>query len=246
MSQPERHTAYILHRRPYRETSLLVELFTEDAGRVGVVARGARKPRKGATPLEPFRPLQVGLVGGGELRTLRGAETLGAAAGLRGEALYLGFYLNELLLRLCARFDPYPRVFGAYRETLAALAGGGRDRPLRAFEAGLLRELGLAPDWDRCAGCGEPVVPEASYAWQAELGLLCAACTRAPRPYAGRAVAALQSATADLEETERRQARDLMRQALAPHLGARPLESRQLLRSLRRGDGRVPEDGGQA
>ena len=237
MSQPESHTAYILHRRPYRETSLLVELFSEDAGRVGVVARGARKPRKGATPLEPFRLLQVGWAGRGELRSLRGAEALGAPADLRGEALYLGFYLNELLLRLCARFDPYPRVFGAYRETLAALAGGGRDRPLRAFEAGLLRELGLAPDWGRCAGCGEPVAPASNYAWQPEFGLLCAGCTNGPTPYSGRAVAALQSAAAEVGDTERRQARDLMRQALAPHLGSRPLESRELLRSLRRGEG---------
>jgi DNA repair protein RecO (recombination protein O) len=237
VSQPESHTAYILHRRPYRETSLLVELFTEDAGRVGVVARGARKPRKGATPLEPFRPLQVAWAGRGELRSLRGAEALGAPADLRGETLYLGFYLNELLLRLCPRFDPYPRVFGAYRETLAALADGGRDRPLRAFEAGLLGELGLAPDWERCAGCGEPVAAEASYAWQAELGLLCPSCSGGPHPYSGRAVLALASAPDELGEAERREARDLMRQALAPHLGPRPLESRELLRSLRQGPG---------
>lgn len=240
MSQPESHTAYILHRRPYRETSLLVELFTEDLGRVGVVARGARKPRKGATPLEPFRPLQVGWGGRGELRSLQGAEALGAPAGLRGEALYLGFYLNELLLRLCARFDPYPRVFGAYRETLAALAQGGRDQSLRLFEAGLLRELGLAPDWGRCGGCGASVDPEQSYAWEPGIGVACPACTGRPRPFSGRAVRRL-TGEEGADRTERREARDLMRAALAPHLGSRPLASRELLRSVGRGDS--PKEG---
>jgi DNA repair protein RecO (recombination protein O) len=237
VSQPETHTAYILHRRPYRETSLLVELFTEAAGRVGVVARGARKPRKGATPLEPFRPLHVSWAGRGELRSLRGAEPAGPPAALRGEALYLGFYVNELLLRLCPRFDPYPRAFGAYRETLAALAGGGRDRPLRAFEAGLLRELGVAPDWGRCARCGTAVVPEAAYAWEPEAGVVCGACTYGQRPYSGTAVLGLEAAGGELGPENRRQARDLMRAALAPHLGTRPLESRELLRALRRGEG---------
>jgi len=236
VSRPEAHTAFILHRRPYRETSLLVELFSEDAGRVGVVARGARKPRKGATPLEPFRPLRVSWSGRGELRSLRTSEAAGAATGLRGEALYLGFYLNELLLRLCPRFDPYPRAFAAYRQTLTALAEGGRDRPLRAFEAGLLGELGLAPDWERCAGCGAAVRDHGAYAWEPELGLLCGGCTAGRRPFSGRAVRSLAAGGSEPGADERRQARDLMRAALAPHLGPRPLESRQLLRALRRGE----------
>lgn len=236
MSQPEAHIAYVLHRRPYRETSLLVELFTEDAGRVGVVARGARKPRKGAVALEPFRPLRVTWAGRGELRSLRDSEPGGAAAPLHGEALYLGFYVNELLLRLFPRFDPYPRVFGAYRETLAALAGGGRERPLRSFEAGLLRELGVAPDWQHCARCGEAVGPAERYAWEPELGVLCGHCTGARRPYSGQAVLGLRAEAEELGPEERRQARDLMRAALAPHLGPRPLESRELLRALHRGE----------
>lgn len=233
VSRAEAHNAYILHRRPYRETSLLVELFTEDAGRVGLVARGARRPRKGATPLEPFRPLEVTWAGRGELRTLRSAEPAGGPVPLRGEALYLGFYLNELLLRLFPRFDPYPRAYGAYRETLTALAGGGRDRPLRAFEAGILGELGLAPDWQRCARCGRGVTAAQAYAWEAEMGVVCGYCTVAERPYSGQAVLGLQpQAGEDLDPEIRRQARDLMRAALAPHLGARPLESRELLRAL--------------
>ncbi|MEF8792205.1 DNA repair protein RecO [Thiohalorhabdus sp.] len=228
----EAQNAYILHRRPYGETSLLVELFTEDVGRVGLVARGARRPRKGATPLEPFRPLQVTWSGRGELPNLRGSEPLSSPLALRGEALYLAFYLNELLLRLCPRFDPYPLAYGAYQEALAGLASGGRDQPLRAFEAGLLEELGLAPDWQQCARCGRAVTASGAYAWEPELGLICGHCTTAKRPYSGQAVLGLQAEADHLGPEIRRQARDLMRAALAPYLGSRPLESRELLRAL--------------
>jgi len=228
----EAHSAFILHRRPYRETSLLVELFSLDTGRVGAVARGGRKPRKGATPLEPFQPLRVSWGGRGDLRTLRGAEAEGRAVPLTGEALYLGFYVNELLLRLCPRFDPYPRVFSAYSATLEALSGGERDAALRRFETGLLQELGLAPEWDRCGGCGTAVEAEAHYGWEAEQGPLCAGCAWHGRPYRGSTLLFLAGRAPEDAEV-RRQARDLMRAALGPHLGSRPLESRTLLRSVR-------------
>ncbi|HKL77216.1 MAG TPA: DNA repair protein RecO [Gammaproteobacteria bacterium] len=228
----EADSAFILHRRPYRETSLLVELFTRGSGRVGVIARGARKPRKGATPMEPFRPLQATWTGRGDLRTLRTAEPEGTAVIAAGEALYLGFYVNELLLRLCPRFDPYPRVFNAYTATLAALAAGEREAALRRFETGLLRELGLAPEWERCAGCGAAVTAEAACDWEAERGPLCPACAPAPGRVPGRVLLYLaRGGEGDAEV--RRRARDLMRAVLAPHLGPRPLESRTLLRSAR-------------
>ncbi len=229
----ELEAAFVLHRAPYGETSLRVELFAEGSGRLGAVARGGRRPRRGTAALEPFRPFRVHWSGGGELRTLRGWEPGGASVALRGQALYLGFYLNELLLRLCARFDPYPRVFAAYRETLAALAEGGQDRALRLFEAGLLRELGLAPDWDRCGACQSPIIPEEYYAWEPEMGLTCHACARKERAFSGRAIGALKSEE-ELGWPERREARDLMRVAMAPYLGSRPLASRALLRSAAR------------
>ncbi|KPV41691.1 hypothetical protein AN478_01010 [Thiohalorhabdus denitrificans] len=230
--------AYVLHRRPYRETSLLVELFSERDGRVGVVARGGRKPRKGGPVLEPFRPLEVAWTGRGELRNLAGAEAAGPAAALRGEALYLGLYLNELLVRLCPRFDPYPRVFGVYEHALAALAGGERDVPLRRLERCLVEDLGVAPDWERCAGCGAPVEAAERYAWEAERGLLCGSCSPAESAFPGRAVRFLAGAEGDPAPEDRRRARDLMRAVLGPYLGPRPLESRALLQSLRRKGGR--------
>ena len=234
MARPgDPETVFVLHRRPYGETSLLVELFAEQSGRVGTVARGGRKPRRGSLPLEPFRPFRASWSGRGGLRTLRGWEPAEGSPGMAGQSLYLGFYLNELLMRLCARFDPYPRVFAAYRETLNALAEGGRDRPLRLFEAGLLRELGLAPDWDRCGGCGRPVREEDRFAWEPRIGLACGDCTSGERPFSGGAVRLLLEER-EAGRVERRQVRDLMRAAMAPHLGPRPLASRELLRSVAR------------
>jgi len=199
-----------------------------------VVARGGRKPRKGGTVLEPFRPLQASWTGRGELRSLGAVEPAGGAVPLRGEALYLGFYLNELMVRLCPRFDPYPRMFGIYEGALEALSGGQRDRPLREFERFLLQDLGLAPDWSRCAGCGEPVTSEQVYAWEGERGLLCGRCAQEPPAYTGRAVGFITGEHDDPGPEARRQARDLMRAALSPHLGPRPLESRALLQALHR------------
>ncbi|MFA9461722.1 DNA repair protein RecO [Thiohalorhabdus methylotrophus] len=235
MTATEPQNAYILHRRPYRETSLLVELFAERDGRVGVVARGGRKPRKGGTVLEPFRPLRASWAGRSELRSLGNVEPAGRALVLGGEALYLGFYLNELLVRLCPRFDPYPRMFRIYESALAALAAGERDQPLRAFERCLLQDLGLAPDWGHCAGCGVAVSGDNAYAWEAEQGLLCETCSHGAAPFSGHSVRFISGVEEAPDPEARRQARDLMRKALAPHLGSRPLESRALLRSLRRG-----------
>ena len=228
--------AFVLHRRPYRETSLLVELFTADHGRVGVVARGGRRGRKGAGGgLEPYRPLRVTWRGKGELKTLAGVEPAGAPPRLSGETLYLGFYLNELLLRTTARFDAHPRLAAGYEATLARLAAGLGERALRGFEAHLLRELGVGPDWTACAGCGAPVSAEQSYAFQAELGLLCPACAVGRTPFPAAGGLALAGDAEAKPEAALRPARDLARAALAPHLGTRPLQSRELLRALRRG-----------
>ena len=171
---------FVLHRRPYGETSLLVELFLAGSGRAGAVARGGRQPRRDQARAEPFRPLHIALAGKGELATLRRAEPADTGYRLGGEGLVLGLYLNELVMRLCPRRDPHPRTFGAYTQALVSIAEGGRDLALRRFETVLLAELGVAPDWGRCAACGTPVVPETVYDWQPERGVLCTACSPAP------------------------------------------------------------------
>ncbi len=250
--------AYVLHRRPYRETSLLVELLTAEAGRIGVVARGARRARKQGYSLEPFRLSRVTWGRKGELGHLHRIEPLGGTPELTAGGVYLGFYLNELLIRLCPRFDPCPGLFHAYAETLGYLGSEGHDSALRFFEVQLLQELGLAPNWRICARCDAPVQGQHYYRFESEIGLICGHCTNLPRPFSGYSIQFLEHVVVEFSSGEsettrerlgnggsdadrgglevglRKQARNLMRAALAPYLGRRPLKSRELLRKLQR------------
>ncbi len=115
--------AYVLHHRPYRDSSLLLEIFTPDHGRVGLVARGARSPKSRLYGvLQPFQPLLISWVGRGELATLSGAEANGPPQRLQGKSVISGFYINELLLRLLHRHDPHAALFDGYARTLPLLA----------------------------------------------------------------------------------------------------------------------------
>lgn len=138
--------AYVLHRRPYRETSSLVELLTQDHGRLSVVVRGVHRPRSAMTSvLQAFTPLLVSWTGRGELKTLTYAEVNPhlAIPLLRGDCLYAGFYLNELLVNLLAKWDAHPTLYLAYQTCIAALRGSIlEEKTLRAFEKCLLEELG--------------------------------------------------------------------------------------------------------
>src|SRR6185437_10727813 len=114
--------AFVLHTRPYRDTSLLLEIFTPDYGRVSTLARGARGLRsrfKGL--LQPFVPLLLSWYGKTELMTLSAAESQGKVLDLTGEKLLCGLYLNELLMRLLHRYDAHPQLYIVYQETLYAL-----------------------------------------------------------------------------------------------------------------------------
>jgi len=139
--------AFVLHTWPYRETSVIVEAFTPDSGRVAMVARGARRPRSELRGLlQAFQPLLLSWSGQAELKTLIRAEWRGGLPLVRGSALLCGFYLNELLLKLLAREDSHPQLYAAYERALAELAAGGEQAALlRRFELGLLAELGYAP-----------------------------------------------------------------------------------------------------
>ena len=149
--------AFVLHRRPYRDSSQIVELLTAEYGRLALVARGVRAARSRQRPiLQPFQPLVVGWTLRGELGTLTAAESTGGASTLAGDALHSAFYVNELVLKLTHRHDPQPRLFELYRHTLAAL-GAAPQSPqgaLRRFELRLLAELGygLALDCDGLDG----------------------------------------------------------------------------------------------
>ncbi|MFM1927615.1 MAG: hypothetical protein RIR28_198 [Pseudomonadota bacterium] len=156
--------AYVLHSLAWRETSLIVEVLTRAEGRLGLVARGARRPRSALRGLlQPFQPIMVRYASKGELRTLMAAEWQGGMPVLSGEALLAGFYLNELIMRLLPRQDAHPMLFDAYRSAVFGLASLSRgelgliEPILRQFECRLLREMGVLPSFDAGATRGQRV-----------------------------------------------------------------------------------------
>lgn len=164
--------AFVLHSYPYRETSLIIEAFTRNWGRVALVARGARRPRSALRGvLLAFQPLLLSWGGKAELRTLHKAEWQGGLPQLRGRGLLCGFYLNELMLKLLARDDAHEALFETYHATLIALTNGGEHAmTLRSFEQRLLKEAGYALTLDRDAISGESIVAEYSYRYLVERG----------------------------------------------------------------------------
>src|SRR5215472_17488080 len=135
--------AYVLHQRPFRDTSLIVEAFARDYGRLTLFAHGARGPRSRFTALQPFRPLLLSWSGRGEAPALAAAESAEAPPALAATQLLSGFYLNELLLKLLTRGDPHPELFDLYEATLAELRSAATaEAALRLFEARLLGFIG--------------------------------------------------------------------------------------------------------
>lgn len=226
----DQQPAYVLHARPYRETSLLLECLTRDHGRIGVVARGVRRERARLqrAQLEPFQPLALDLLLRGELATLRGAEPAGAPRRLTGDAGLAGLYLNELVVRLTGRQDPMPDLFAAYARTLPRLAKPGTLAwQLRRFERDLLMAIGYALQLEAEADSGEPLAPEGSYRYQVEHGPV--ACPAdAPRAIRGADLLALAADqcpdTAGLAALRR-----LMREVIRFHLGGGELHAWRVL-----------------
>jgi DNA repair protein RecO (recombination protein O) len=231
----EGQPAFVLHSYPFRETSLVVELFTRNHGRVGVVARGARRPRSALRGvLLAFQPLLVSWTGKSELHTLVAAEWEGTYAPLRGEALMCGFYLNELMLRLLLRDDAHENLYAAYRNALAALAAtADHAAVLRRFELILLGELGYAVLLDREADTGAPIAAEQRYVYVIERGPL-PASDRAARngvELAGQTLLDMRSGNFANSATQQ-QCKVLMRVLINHYLGNQVLHTRQLLRDL--------------
>src|SRR5712691_9929320 len=171
-TRQESREAFILHGYAYRETSLLVEVFTRDFGRISMVARGARGARSALRGvLLAFQPLALSWFGKGEVRTLARAEWIGGQPLPCGEALLCGFYLNELLLRLLPREDPHDALFSRYEEALRRLVSqGDTASALRSFERALLKELGYALTLERDSAKGGAIDPEKTYTYDPERG----------------------------------------------------------------------------
>lgn len=226
---------FILHTYPFKETSVVAEVFTLGHGRVALIARGARRPASALRGLmQPFTPLLLSWFGKAELKTLHGAEWQGGLIAPQGRALMCGFYLNELLLRLLARGDAHERLYDRYVETLGQLAGevGSADYEsiLRRFEKSLLSEIGYGATFDVDADSGAAIDPDIRYVFQPERGAV-RAVGQPGCPVSGRTLLDLAEDRFERADTLA-EAKALMRTLINHTLGAKPLYTRQLLREL--------------
>lgn len=235
----EAEPAYVLHARPWRESSLLVEVLSEHHGRLGLVARGVQGPKRHVlrAALQPLQHIRLDAVQRGELAQLRSAEALDAAPHLHGDAALAGFYLNELVLRLAPRSDPHPELYATYGDTRARL---GASEPLawtlRRFERDLLDAIGFGIAFD-VDGDGVPIDPAARYRLDPEHG---ARRLLSDRGHGDRTSAATGRALLALAEDRMPDADDLaglrlaLRSVLEHHLGGRGLKSWDMLAELGR------------
>jgi DNA repair protein RecO (recombination protein O) len=239
---------FILHSYPYRETSLILQAWTEKHGRLALVAKGARRPKSASRiVLVPFQPLTLDWFGRGELRTLKTAEPTVPATPLAGEALMSAFYMNELLLKLTTRDDPHERLFGAYDAAISEMRAFSRassapracelEPVLRRFELKLLQELGYALELAREAGSHVPIAAEREYFYVVERGAVAAG---AGGETPSNAVRLRGLTLIDLERgrfedpTTVAQSKQLMRLLIHHSLNGQELATRMLARDLQR------------
>jgi DNA repair protein RecO (recombination protein O) len=225
---------YVLHQRPYRDSSQLLECMTIRHGRMGLVARGSRgSPTRQRALLQPFVPLKLSWVRRGELGRLTQVEAAGPSHSLQGQRLLAGFYANELLLRLTARGDPNSEVLSCYSRCLAGLGEASSvARTLRVFELELLRELGFGLELDGEAATGEPLRADSTYVYELEQGFRRADVADSDADvYSGRELLSLRELTLD-DEASLRTAQRLLGRVLRAHIGERPLKSRLVLQDI--------------
>ena len=237
--------AYVLHARAWRETSLLVEVLSEQHGRIGLVARGVQGPKRHSlrAALQPLQHIRFEAVQRGELAQLSAAEALDASPQLFGEAVLAGFYVNELLVRLAPRQDPHPELYLLYGQVRGRLsAGEPLAWTLRRFERDLLEALGFGFDLS-VDGDGAAIDPAARYRLDPEHG---ARRVRSERSgdacgASGRGLLALAGDTPP-ETDDLAGLRHALRGVLAHHLGARGLKSWELIGELGRLSPRAARD----
>ena len=218
--------AFILHSREYRDTSRILDVFTQRHGRLTLFARGARGPKSRlASLLMPFRSLLVSWSGRGDAAQLTGAELQGEAMTLPSRQVMSGFYLNELIISLTTRHDPQPQLFEDYDGALRRLAMDAAPEPvLRVFEKRLLALLGYGLESD--------IAAQSYYQFRVGSGL-CEVRDDTPGAYSGRCLLALQEETlGDAESLD--VARRVLRQALDHCLEGRELRTRTVARSMSR------------
>lgn len=224
--------AFLLHAYPYSETSLILEVFSREHGRLAMLARGARRPRSALRGvLLAFQLLELGWFGGGEVKTLAKAEWIGGTPFLRGEGLLLGYYLNELLLKLLPREDAHASLFDAYAAALLALSRGAMAvAELRRFEKTLLKELGYGLALEHDAN-GEAVEIGVLYRYQVERGAVPADATDVGLSVSGKTL--LDLATDDYADVRSlAEGKQLMRHLLTHYLSGQILQTRRVFIEL--------------
>lgn len=228
--------AIVLHSYPFRETSLILDVFSRSHGRLAIVARGARRPKSSLRGvLMNFQPLLLSWFGKGEVRTLHSAEWQGGQPYLQGTALMCGFYLNELLLNLLARDDPHEQLFDYYRATLHRLAHEtDHAATLRCFEKHLLQQLGYALLLEYEAGSSQPILADLCYRYVVERGALPdQGEVHIGLPVLGKTL--LDMARDDYADpVSAQQSKQLMRVLLNHHLGGKTLHTRELIKDLQK------------
>lgn len=232
----EMEAAFLLHSRPYRETSQLLEMLSQGYGRVGLVAHGSRRPKsRWKNALRPFQMCQISWSGRGALYTLRAVEPCAPAAQVNGMQLMAAYYMNELLMLLMHRGDPHPNLFAHYGGALAGLANHeDTGLVLRRFELALLAEIGYAIVADHDVVEEKPLEPERKYEYVIGRGPV-------PVPetchnelvFRGSELLAIVRGDT-LDEQQLKSAKRLMRAVLNSVLGDRPLKTRQVLAAMQR------------
>jgi len=230
----QNQSAFVLQHWPYSETSLLVDLFTEKSGRITVIAKGARRLKsKYRGVLLPFQPLAVLFTGKGDVKTLTGAEAVGLRLFLSKNHLMCGFYLNELIIKMLYRYDPYETLYTVYERALLELSRKlDAEFTLRRFEKHLLEQVGYGLHLQNDMSTGLAIDKNLVYRYLPEIGPIVNSNSRGDGVLIhGDALIAL-----DQEETftdrVRRELKQLNRTVLAIHLQGKPLNSRRMYAQL--------------
>ncbi|USD32958.1 MULTISPECIES: DNA repair protein RecO [Vibrio] len=223
---------FVLHRRPYSESSLILDVFSEEFGRVTLMSKGARSKRsnlKGA--LQPFTPLLLKWSGKGSMKTLRQAEPISLGLPLSGINLYSAMYVNELIGRILMAEVPMPALFHDYLHALTELAQCDNPEPaLRRFELAMLSAMGYGVDFLHCAGTGDAIEPDMTYRYREQKGFI-ASVRRDNLTFLGNELIAISERRFTTKE-QLKAAKRFTRIALKPYLGGKPLKSRELFMQI--------------
>jgi len=232
----QQQPGYILHHRPFRDSSQILDIVTRDYGKVALVARGSRGARSRlAGILRPFLPLRLSWVAKSDLGTLTGAEASGPPAGMVGDAMLSAYYVNELLLHFLHRYDPQPEIFRLYEEVLHGLVGSPSvAASLRSFELEFLSLLGYAVNLNHEFASHDPLVDEQNYEYRMEQGPVRVDRSEGALVFPGSVLSGVNEQRFEDPDVLRAASR-LLREIIGFHLGGKELKSRKVLMEVHRG-----------